>query len=196
MTYTSVRASHEQIVEVGKTFMATSRHIEKIEGQLVAARESQIERLMRVCDGIAPVTEAEFDQTWRPTLFAIMQSSYKDAQSCNTAISGLKVAVIAFTNNIKPEEGDTTLTKFIRSARAKVRANGLMKEGAGRKLGSGNGQDKKKSAREEAMRLLAVTEANLPEDVVEQRVEALRLILKHSKGWEHIIRLANTMNEM
>lgn len=189
---TSVSASQDQIRRVCDAFVTSTARITSLEAQLGKAKQSQITVLREACNGLAPVTEDAWDRTWKPALETMM-TGYKTVQSRNVAISNLKVAVLALTNNIMPDEDDNTLTKFIRSARPKIKAAGVMKEtGKGRK---GEGEAKKievkLTARQQALRLLAQT-ANEDEDTIRARTSALDYILKQH-SWDEIIKLANQL---
>ena len=190
----TVTADEAKIRQIAQEFIAGQGEIKAAEQMLATAKSSLGTRIVQACFGVAPVSEDDWAQRWKPVVeHELKKAGYKQS-SIGAVASNIKVAVIAITNGITPKEDDT-FTSFVKWARDECKQREyITTNGGGRKGGGETQVTRKPSAKEEALLTLAKCGDEVEDEGLRRRVAALRYLIDHV-GWAEIIAFANKKSQ-
>jgi len=127
-------ASPEFIASLGKDYNASVVALDNAKAALIELSGAQLPFLVQRLDGIAKVTEETWASDWKEAQEAAYKASGRSKQtdaaklalSMGSAVSLLKVAVIALTHNVQPLKGET-ITTYVNRARPILQGRGTLK---------------------------------------------------------------------
>lgn len=183
----TIAADVNTIKAVTAAFVAGKAEIKEAEELLVKAKQSQIEKVRAACVNVKPVSTDEWETHWRPVVRAELKAAGYSDKSIPVMESNLKFAVIAITHKIVPR-ADESFTAFVTRAREELKVRDIIQtNGAGRPKDDKPTKKVGKSARQEALELLARGgDDELPDEQVRKRARALDHAITVI-GWERLI---------
>ncbi|MGZ5183584.1 MAG: hypothetical protein ACXWCO_00630 [Caldimonas sp.] len=122
-----------RVASVVAAFLAGNEAVDAANSQLVSAKVSLLSSVTAALKGCDPVDGDSWAKDWaEPTLKALIASGRYTVDdkgrslSASSAASNLKIAVIAITNDVEPDEAASSLKNFVQAVRPKLVSEDLI----------------------------------------------------------------------